>query len=115
MVARFLHRLVGYPDQDHDPNIDGLRPGGLGSLEDARRPITWPDESRNQFDWQADEGLDMNLVQSIAESNGHPDWEARVEFLRSFRRGKFLSAMTVEVAEVKLLRELNTVSLTLLR
>ena len=26
--ARFLHRLVGYPDQDHDPNIDGTRPGG---------------------------------------------------------------------------------------
>ena len=22
--ARFLHRLVGYPDQDHDPNIDGM-------------------------------------------------------------------------------------------
>ena len=50
--AKFLHRLVGYPDQDHDPNIDGMRPGGLGFLEDARRSITWPDERLNQFDWR---------------------------------------------------------------
>ena len=46
-IAKFLHRLVGYPDQDHDPNIDGMRPGGLGFLEDARRSITWPDERLN--------------------------------------------------------------------
>ena len=45
----------------------------------------------NQFDWRVDEGLDMNLVESVAERNGHPNWEARVEFLRLFRRGKFLS------------------------
>ena len=89
--ARFLHRLVGYPDQDHNPDIDGMRPGGLGFLEDVRRPITWPEERRNQFDWRVDEGLDMNLFESIAERNGHPNWEARVEFLRLFRRGKFLS------------------------
>ena len=69
-----------------------MRPGALGFLEDVRRPITWPDERRNQFDdWRVDECLDMNLVESIAERNGHPNWEARVEFLRLFRRGKFLS------------------------
>ena len=46
--CKVLHRLVGYPDQDHDPNIDGTRPGGLGFLEDARPSITWPDERINQ-------------------------------------------------------------------
>ena len=38
-----------------------------------------------------DECLDMDVVRSIAERNAHPDWEARVDFLRLFRRGKFLS------------------------
>ena len=42
----------------------------------------------------------MNLVQSIAESNGHPDWEARVEFLRSFRRGKFLSISRSTIEQI---------------
>ena len=27
----------------------------------------------------------------VQEVRGHPDWEARVDFLRMFRRGKFLS------------------------
>ena len=54
----------------------------------TRRPITWPDERLNQFDWRVDECLDMNLVQSIAESNGHPDWEARVEREVSFYQQK---------------------------
>ena len=81
MDARFLHRLVGYPDQDHDPNI----------LENARPSITWPDESLNCCDWRVDEELDIDRVQSIAERIGHPNWEARVNFLRMFQRGKFLS------------------------
>ena len=76
--------FTGYRDQDHNPDIDGMRPGALGFLEDVRRPITWPDERRNQFDWRVDECLDMDLVESIAERNGHPNWEARVEFLRLF-------------------------------
>ena len=63
----------------------------MGFLEDARHSITWPDERLNQFDWRVDEELDMDVVQSIAECIGHPDWEARVNFLRMFRRGKFLS------------------------
>ena len=88
MDARFLHRLVGYPDQDHDPNIDGMRPGGLGFLDDARPSITWLDERLNQYDWHVgDEDLDMDVVQSIAEHIGHPDWEARVNFLRMLGRG----------------------------
>ena len=63
-MARFLHRLVGYPDQDHNPNIDGTRPGGLGFLDDARPSITWPDERLNHYDWRVDEILELDTVQS---------------------------------------------------
>ena len=98
--AKFLHRLVGYPDNQFEPAIDGTGPDGLGFLEDARRPITWPDESRNGFDWRADECLDFAKVQSIAESNGHPDWEARVRFLRLFQRGKFLSISRSTIEQI---------------
>ena len=96
--ARFLHRLVGYPDQDHDPNIDGTRPGGWGFLDDARPSITWPDERLNRYDWRVDEDLDMDVVQSIAERIGHPDWEARVHFLKMLRRGKYfhINRRTIE-------------------
>ena len=97
--------MVGYRDQDHNPDIDGMRPGGLGFLEDVRQPITWPEERRNQLDWRVDEGLDMDLVASIAERNGHPNWEARVEFLRLFRRGKFLSISRNTIEQIAVQQE----------
>ena len=74
------------------------RPGGLGFLDDARPSITWPDERINQYDWRVDEDLDMDIVRSIAECIGHPDWEARVNFLKMLRRGKFfhINRRTIE-------------------
>ena len=62
--------------------------------------VTRLSERLNQFDWRVDECLDMNLVQSIAQSNGHPDWEAQVEFLRLFRRGKFLSISRSTIEQI---------------
>ena len=32
-----------------------------------------------------DEELDIDLVATIAERNGHPQWEERVQFLKDFR------------------------------
>ena len=38
--ARFLHRMVGYADNEHDPHIVGLIPDhGISS---ARPDVTWP-------------------------------------------------------------------------
>ena len=37
--ARFLHRMVGHPDNKHDPHIEGLNPDhGIAS---ARLHVTW--------------------------------------------------------------------------
>ena len=52
--------------------------------------ITWPDERLNQYDWRVDEILELDTVHSIAERIGHPDWEARVHFLKMLCRGKYL-------------------------
>ena len=38
--ARFLHRMVGYPDQEHDPQIGGLVPGE--HMSSVRPDVTWP-------------------------------------------------------------------------
>ena len=38
--ARFLHRMVGYADNEHDPHIVGMDPDhGISS---ARPDVTWP-------------------------------------------------------------------------
>ena len=69
--ARFLHRmLVGYPDEEHDPQIDGLVPGE--HISSVRPDVTWPiDRHGNRlFDQGADDDLDMELVSTIAEHNG---------------------------------------------
>ena len=70
----------------------------MGFLDDARPSITWPDEKLNRYDWRVDEDLDLDVVQSIAERIGHPDWEARVNFLRMFQRGKYfhINRCTIE-------------------
>ena len=40
MDARFLHRMVGHPDNEHNPHIEGLNPDhGIAS---ARPHVTWP-------------------------------------------------------------------------
>ena len=38
--ARFLHRMVGYADNEHDPHIVGMNPDHGISL--ARPDVTWP-------------------------------------------------------------------------
>ena len=83
--ARFLHRMVGYADNKHDPHIVGMNPDhGISS---ARPDVTWP-ISRHWEEltsFRVDEQMDMNLVATIAECNGHPQWEERVQFLIDFR------------------------------
>ena len=72
----------------------------MGFLDDARPSITWPDERLNHYDWRVDEDLDMEVVQSIAERIGRPDWEAWVNFLRMFRRGKFFSINRFTIEQI---------------
>ena len=51
-----------------------------------------------KYDWRVDEILDMDIVHSVAERIGHPDWEARVHFLKMLRRGKYfhINRRTIE-------------------
>ena len=44
-----------------------------------------------EFDARVDEELDMDLVGTIAEHNGHPQWRERVQFLRNFQLKKWFS------------------------
>ena len=83
--ARFLHRMVGYADNEHDPHIVGMNPDHGISL--ARPDVTWPIgrhwEELTSF--RVDDELNIDLVATIAERNGHPQWEERVQFLKDFR------------------------------
>ena len=76
--ARFLHRLVGYPDQDHDPTIVGMRPEFEGDLAKARRSTTWPDERLNRYDWRVDEVLELDTFYCRAH------WSSRLGSESSF-------------------------------
>ena len=70
--ARFLHRLVGYPDNKHDPHIEKMNPDH--GIHSARPDVTWP-ISRHWEEltsWSADEVINMDLVATIAERNGNP-------------------------------------------
>ena len=89
--VRFLHRMVGHPDEEHDPQIDGLVPGE--HISSVRPDVTLPiDRHGNRlFDQGADDDLDMELVNTIAEHNGGPHWRERVDFLKNFRRQKYFS------------------------
>ena len=73
--ARFLHRMVGYADNEHDPHIVGLIPDhGISS---ARPDVTWPigRHWEELTSCRVDEELDIDLVATIAERNGHPQLE----------------------------------------
>ena len=75
--ARFLHRMVGYPDNEHDDphTIEGLNPDH--GITSARPDVTWPigQHWEELTSFSADEQIDMDLVATIAERNGHPQWE----------------------------------------
>ena len=59
-----------------------------GGISSARPDVTWP-ISRHWEEltsFRVDDELDMDLVATIAERNGHPDqWEERVQFLKDFQ------------------------------
>ena len=38
--ARFLHRMLGYPDDEHNPHIEGMNP--YHDIISARPDVTWP-------------------------------------------------------------------------
>ena len=58
-----------------------------------RPDVTWPidDHGNRLFDQGANDDLDMELVNTIAEHNGGPHWRERVDFLKNFRRQKYFS------------------------
>ena len=67
--ARFLHRMVGYQDIEHDPHVEGYIPEQ--TISSARPDITWPiDRHWNMFhSVRVDEELDLDLIETIAERN----------------------------------------------
>ena len=85
----------GYPQGEHNPHIEGLDPElDLESALHAVRPCeTWPLDRHLElvFELCVDEVLDMDLVQTVAEHNGHPLWRERVQFLRNFQLKKWFS------------------------
>ena len=98
--AMFLHRMVGYADNEHDPHIVGLNPDhGISS---ARPDVTWPIgrhwEELTSF--RVDDELDMDLVATIAERNGHPQWEERVQFLKDFRMKRWFYCKRSTIAQI---------------
>ena len=46
----------------------------------ARPDVTWPISQHWEelTSWSVDEQLDMDLIATVAEHNGHPQWEERV-------------------------------------
>ena len=76
--------MLGYPDNKHNPHdIDGMNPdhGTISVRPDVTWPISHHWEELHSF--RVDEGLDEDLVETIAEHNGHdPQWRERVQFLK---------------------------------
>ena len=63
------------------------------ALHQVRPDETWPLD-RNwvmKFEARVDEELDMDLAETIAEHNGHPQQRERVQFLRNFQLKKWFS------------------------
>ena len=67
---------VDYEDDADDEDYEPDRP-------DMTWPISRHWEELTSF--RVDEEMDMDLVATIAERNGHPQWEERVQFLKDFR------------------------------
>ena len=64
-------------------------------ISSARPDVTWP-ISRHWEEltsFRVDEQMDMDLVATIAERNGHPQWEERVQFLRDFRMKAYICVL----------------------
>ena len=90
--ARFLHWMIGYPDDGHNPHIDGF---DQDQSIVARPNITWPlscNWEQMLHNHRVDETLDMDLIaETIAENNGHSHWRDRIQFLQNFHRKKWFS------------------------
>ena len=65
--ARFLHRMVDYPDNEYDPHVKGMNP--YHGIISARPDLTWPISRHWEelHSFRADEELDMDLVVTVAE------------------------------------------------
>ena len=72
MQGFFTGWLVIQMRQEHDPQIDGLVPGE--DISSVRPDVTWPWDGRGNrlFDQGADDDLEMELVNTIAQHNGGP-------------------------------------------
>ena len=44
--------------------------------------------------------LDMDLVITVAERNGHPQWEERVQFLKDFRMKRWFYCRRSTIAQI---------------
>ena len=67
----------------------GTHPSYYGIMS-ARPDVTWP-ISRHWEEltsWSADEEINMDLVATIVERNGHLQWEERVQFIKDFRMSR---------------------------
>ena len=49
---------------------------------------------------RVDEELDLDLVETIAEHNGHPQWREQVQFLKNFCRQKWFSISRSTIDQV---------------
>ena len=80
---------VDYEDDADDEDYEPDRP-------DMTWPISRHWEELTSF--RVDEEMDMDLVATIAECNGHPQWEERVQFLRDFgmKRWFFCRRSTID-------------------
>ena len=50
--------------------------------------------------FRVDDELDMDLVATIAERNGHPQWEERVQFLKDFRIKRWFYCRRSTIAQI---------------
>ena len=77
-----------YQDNEHNPHIEGMNPDH--GMYSARPHETWSISRHWEqlHSFRVDEELDMDLVATVAERNGHPQWEERVQFLRGDFRMK---------------------------
>ena len=65
--SRFLHWMIGYPDDEHNPHIDGHIPD-----------ITWPVSSHWERIHSSELGMDL---MTIAEHKGFPQWREPVQLI----------------------------------
>ena len=90
-ISHLLIELIWCnPDNKHNPHIEGMNPEH-GIILASRPPdVTHWDEELQSF--RADGGLDMDLVEIIAEHSGHlSQWRELVQFLKDFQMKKWFS------------------------